>query len=379
MGWRGAALTMIASKQSMDEFSMRARAFWGIHGDHVSETFVENIHTRVELLQQGNCVMPVTINSCEPNNAWVCSPKSTYADYAAEEAERYLLPLLNKPNKWLFRQVREWLERSDIDQVVTINNWLLSTNIYPALTSVPLEAMIRSARERWPGHALWFRSLNQSENSDWLTALANQGFQLIASRQVYLYQSMASLLAKHVNLKRDLALLKKTDLKRVYDAEFSDSDYSRIAHLYKQLYVEKYSKLNPKYNAEFMRYWHQAGLLKFDGFRNERGELLAVIGVFRQGSMITAPIVGYDTGLPQSMGLYRLVTACAYEAALQNHYCLNFSAGASYFKRLRGGIATIEYSAVYSAHLPRKTQRAIYALSVLTRRIGIPLMKRYQL
>jgi Acetyltransferase (GNAT) domain len=367
------------SKNGANEFSVRAQAFANIHSEHISEKFAANIHTRVELLQQGDCTIPVTINSYEPNNAWVCSPKATYADYAAEEAERYLWAWLNRPNRWLFRQIQAWLERSDIDNVVTLNNWLLSTNIYPALSSVPLEAMIRSARERWPEHALWFRSLNQSLNSDWLAALTSKGFELIASRQIYLYHDMASLYAKHINLRRDIALLKKTGLQRVHDKEFSEPDYPRIARLYEQLYVEKYSTLNPCYNAEFIRSWHKAGLLQFDGFRNQHGELLAVIGIFRQGDTITAPIVGYDTALPQSLGLYRLVTACAYEAALQNQYCLNFSAGASYFKRLRGGAASIEYSAVYTAHLPRKTRRVIRALSVLTRRVGVPLMKRYQL
>jgi hypothetical protein len=370
---------VIASKNDMNEFSAKSQAFVKIHRDNASEKFAENIHARVELLQHGDCAIPVTINSNEPDNAWVCSPKATYANYAAEEAERYLSSSLSRPNRWLFQRIQTWLERSDIDRVVTLNNWLLSTNIYPALASVPLDAMIASAREQWPEHALWFRSLNQDQNSDWLKALSGKGFQLIASRQVYLYHDMAHLVAKHINLKRDLALLNKTPFHRVRNNEFSDWDYARIAHLYKLLYLDKYSKLNPRYNAEFMRYWHRAGLLQFDGFRDEYGELLAVIGLFRQGSTITAPIVGYDTALPQSLGLYRLVTACAYEATLDNRHCLNFSAGASYFKRLRGGVATIEYSAVYTAHLPPKTQQAIRILSLLTRKVGVPLMKRYQL
>jgi hypothetical protein len=370
---------VIASKNDMNEFSARAQAFANIHRESVSEKFAENIHTRIELLQQGDCAIPVTINSNEPDNAWVCSPKATYADYAAEEAERYLSSSLTGSSRWLFQKVQAWLGRSDIDRVVTLNNWLLSTNIYPALASVPLHAIIASAREQWPGHALWFRSLNERQNSDWLNALSVKGFQFIASRQVYLYDDMGSLVAKHINLKRDLALLNKTNIHRVHDNEFGERDYARIAHLYKQLYIDKYSKLNPRYSAEFMRNWHQAGLLQFDGFRDQYGELLAVIGLFQQGGTITAPIVGYDTALPQSLGLYRLVTACAYEATLHKRHCLNFSAGASYFKRLRGGVATIEYSAVYTAHLPRKTQQAIRILSLSTRKIGVPLMRRYQL
>jgi hypothetical protein len=58
---------------------------------------------------------------------------------------------------------------------------------------------------------------------------------------------------------------------------------------------------------------------------------------------------------------------------------LNFSAGAAGFKRLRGGVPAIEYSAVYARHLPRKTRNAIGVLSLATRRVGAPLLSKYGL
>jgi hypothetical protein len=58
---------------------------------------------------------------------------------------------------------------------------------------------------------------------------------------------------------------------------------------------------------------------------------------------------------------------------------LNLSAGAAHFKRLRGGVPAIEYSAVFSHHLPQSTRRALGALRMLTTKLGVPIMKRFEL
>lgn len=362
-----------------EEFSARARAFAQIHVGQRTEAFAANLHTRVELLQVGEMAMPTTVNDGERDNAWVCSPRTTYADYASEEAARYLPAWLARPARWLCTGVGAALARAGIDRAVTVNNWLLSTNLYPPLACVPLPALIESARARWPGHALWFRSLNLTDNRDWLDGLRDLGFQLVASRQVYLFDNLPALVARHINQKRDLALLAHTPLQRIGNDDIVAEDYARIAELYGLLYIQKYSRFNPYYNAEFMRRWHRAGLLEFDGFRDEAGQLQGVIGLFRQGTTLTAPIVGYNTGLSQRLGLYRLLTACAYQAAMRRGYRLNFSAGAADFKRVRGGIPSIEYSAVSTLHLPRRTRCAVDALSLLTCRVGAPLMTRYKL
>lgn len=362
-----------------DDFSHRAGAFARIHAAVPSKTFAENINARVETLQAGETILPVTLSDGSPGDAWVCSPRATYADCAAEEAERYLPAWMARVNRGLSKGIGDWLTGAGIDRVAAINNWLLSTNLYPPLRTVPLAATIDAARERWPDHAIWFRSLNAIDNADWIAALSERGFQFVVSRQVYLYEDLAALSARHANLKRDLQRLGRTALQRVRDDGIADGDYPRIARLYELLYMEKYSRFNPHYSAEFMRSWHKAGLLEFHGFRDASGILQCVVGLFRQGGTFTSPIVGYDTSLPRQLGLYRLLTACAYETTMAHGGRLNFSAGAAQFKRLRGGAPAIEYSAVYARHLPRKLRNAIGALSLATRRVGAPLLTKYEL
>jgi hypothetical protein len=156
-------------------------------------------------------------------------------------------------------------------------------------------------------------------------------------------------------------------------------DYSRAAHLYAQLYTHRYSGLNPRYTAKFISEWHRAGLLNLSGVRDAMGELQAIVGIFSVGSTLTAPIVGYNTTLPKKDGLYRLLMAWVAEIALRNDAEINFSAGAAQFKRLRGAVPAMEYSAVYSAHLPPSRRRPITVLKMLAEHIGAPIMRSCKL
>lgn len=357
-------------------FTRDAERFGAIHCDTSSVAFAGNLATRTVLLRAGDFVMPATINDGEPDNAWVCSPLTTYYRYALEEIQRKLHPLLSKPLALLCNACGQALDRARIDRAVALNNWLLSTNLYPLLQLQPLAGLVDAALRRWPGHALWFRSLNAEQNGDWLDALRTLGFELIPSRQVYLFSDLHAAARQHENLKRDLRLLRETPLQCVDQPVLCDEDYIRIADLYGRLYLEKYSRLNPQYTPRFMQRWHQAGLLKFKLFKDTDDTLQAVVGMFRQGSTITAPIVGYNTDLPRSLGLYRLLMASVFEEAMATGATVNLSAGAAHFKRLRGGRPAIEYSAVLTRHLPAFTRHAISLLRLLTTSIGVPVIKQ---
>ncbi|MBD9477531.1 GNAT family N-acetyltransferase [Pseudoxanthomonas sp. PXM02] len=361
------------------DFATQASTFAALHAGRPTAAMVSNLHVRVETLHTGAGTLPVSVHDGRQGDAWVCSPRTTYADCAGEESARYLPASLRDGAHWLLSTLGGGLALSGLDNAVAINNWLLSTNLYPPLDAVDPASMIEEAVARWPRHTLWFRSLNEHHNGDWLDALRAAGCLPVASRQVYLYDDIASLASRRRDLKRDLSLLLRTPLRHCRDDEVTEHDYTRIAELYALLYIGKYSRHNPLYGKDFLRAWHHAGLLSFEGFRDDDGRLVCVIGLFRQGCTVTAPIVGYDTAMPQRMGLYRLAMACAYRACIENGWRLNFSAGAADFKRLRGGTPSIEYSAVYARHLPRGTRLTVAALSAITCHIGAPLLRRYRL
>ncbi len=182
-----------------------------------------------------------------------------------------------------------------------------------------------------------------------------------------------------MNLRRDLKLPERWPSQASPAAHWSPADFDRAEALYGLLYLEKYSRLNPQYTAGLLAAWSRAGLLRLTGYRTESGELCAVVGLFEQGGTVTAPIVGYDTAMPQSLGLYRLLMATVFAHAIETDQRVNLSAGAAGFKQLRGGLGEIEYSAVFARHLGRAPRAAVRTLASAARSIGEPLMRRYRL
>lgn len=363
----------------VEDFSARAERFVALHRAQPVRRLIGNVDAEVEALRLGGASLPVTVNAPGHGNAWICSPQTTYGDYALEEIHRFGHPWLAKPLSGIARAAVLGMRHARLDAAVSVNNWLVSTNSYPDLDAPAIRAIAAAARERWPDHGIWFRSLNPVHNADWLHALQQAGAVLVASRQVYLFDDPAALAGRHADLRKDLRLLRRSRMLELPADKLSEADYSRIAELYAMLYLQRYSRLNPDYSAALIRAWHRDGLLRLHGVRGDDGILQGAVGLLRFGDLITSPIVGYDTALPQRLGLYRLLAATVLEQAAATGCQVNLSAGVGHFKRQRGGVATIEYSAVIVDHLPARSRAALQALSAITRRIGVPIMRHYRL
>jgi len=159
----------------------------------------------------------------------------------------------------------------------------------------------------------------------------------------------------------------------------SAADFERIEQLYNLLYLDKYCTLNPHYSAQWLQRGHAEGWLELRALRNPEGRIDGALGWFANNSLISAPIVGYDTALPQRTGLYRQLTRLCLQEAVERRLVLNFSSGAAAFKRLRGGQPQIEYSLIQVAHLPLGRRLVWQLLSLLLTRIGVPLMRTLKL
>ncbi len=105
----------------------------------------------------------------------------------------------------------------------------------------------------------------------------------------------------------------------------------------------------------------------------------AILGYFHLNGVMTPPIFGYDIGLPQSLGLYRLLSILTTIEAKQKGFLLHFSAGAAQFKRLRGAIGSCEYSSVYTEHLPIHKRLPWMLLSKIITKAAKPLLERFKL
>ncbi|MCI3922198.1 GNAT family N-acetyltransferase [Paenibacillus sp. TRM 82003] len=348
------------------------------------DAFVANARAKLWIASVDGIPLPITANEAEYGNSYVCSPYTHYVRYAKEE-----LSLLGKP--WLERALSALLavtgaafRSSRINRVVHINNWLLSTNLYPVLTPKQLEALLSATIAKFPGHAVLFRSLNRTTTPEALDALSALGCLAVPSRQIYLYAAAGEGDPRRPNakarwlVKRDAALLARHGYRVIRGEALSESHIPRIVDLYNQLYLEKYSYDNPRFTPEFVALALREEALSIYALE-KNGTVDAVLGFFERDGVMTTPLFGYDTSLPQEVGLYRMLSAVLLGIAEERGALLHESAGAALFKRNRGAFADFEYSAVYTRHLPMYRSWCWRFLGALLNRVGVPLMRKLKL
>ncbi|CAI8738591.1 hypothetical protein [Pseudomonas serbica] len=346
---------------------------------------IANVCTRMALLDTGAQQFPVSITEgIEPgDNCYVVSPQTAYSGYAREELKRLGKPWLTWPLKLMTQGVDRLLSAAKVDKLVQVNNWLLSTNLYPADWSVSdLPAITELLRRTFPDHGFGFRSLNDFSNQELRQHLETLGYLSIPSRQVYLFDGRAGAQApflKHHNTRLDATLLRRSPYEVVPGTALSDADYQRIEHLYNLLYLDKYCTLNPHYSAQWMQRGQHEGWLELRALRSPEGRIDGALGWFANSTVISTPIVGYDTSMPQRAGLYRLLTHLCLQETVERRQVLNFSSGAAEFKRLRGAQPQIEYSMIHVAHLSMGRRLVWTMLSRLLHGIGVPMMRKLKL
>ncbi|MHA7964262.1 GNAT family N-acetyltransferase [Paenibacillus sp. CAU 1782] len=343
--------------------------------------FIANVHTKLEVAVIDDLILPLTVNEGEYDNAYVVSPYTHYVAYAKQELMLLKSPLLEKGLSVLLDVLGYGMKKSHFNRVVHINNWLLSTNLFPRLRGEQLLSVLEAVKDRFPKHAVVIRSLCPSLHGELLDHMRAGGCKLVPSRQVYFYHANDPGFGNAKSrwlLKRDFELIDKNGYTFVSANEMTDADIPRIVELYKLLYLDKYSMHNPQFNEAYIALAKKTGILNVYGLR-KNGRLDAVMGYFCRNGVMTTPLFGYDTTLPQSLGLYRMLSACLISQARENGHLLHESAGAAQFKRNRGAIADFEYSAVYDGHLPLGRRWAWSLLEGLLNKVGVPLMQKLKL
>lgn len=349
------------------------------------QQLVRNVAASVRLLRHGALELPLTrCDGWQADHSYVVSPHNAYFSYAADEIPP--LPLGLRP---LLRHTLGFaagaLRARDFDRHVAVNNWLLSTNLYPPdWHGEDVPAITRELEQHFPDHALVWRSLNALTDGERLEALRAAGYLLIPSRRVFLVdlrQPTADLWRLR-SLQRDRALRARGLWQVVPACDLRHEDFDRMAELYRLLYLEKYHRLNPDYTADWLRLGHAQGWLELTALRSAadpHGPLQGVVGWFRTDAVQSSPLLGYNTALPIELGLYRLLGLMSLEEAWRRGGWLNFSAGAPHWKQTRGARPVIEYSAVAIRHLTPARQWSWRLLNQVARRVAVPLAERYDL
>jgi len=338
------------------------------------QKYIRNVHnTEVMVAQVDETLLPVTVTDFHPENTYTVSPYSHYISYGGYEEVRHLEnPPVEALIKLVLHPVADWLRRSDFDRVVFVNNWLLSTNLYPSLTATQLEVLSEALIRRFPERAIVFRSVTESRDSHIRQTLESLGYELVLSRQVWFMDPEEARRTRQY--KEDARVLRRHGYEIVDGGSLSDDDLRRAVELYNQLYLEKYSYYNPQFSEHFLRLARDKGTLTLRGLRRD-GKLNGIMGYFARNGLMTQPLFGYDTSLPQDEGLYRLLTLVTLQEGLTRGLMVHASGGVGKFKKIRGGQSVMEYNAVYTKHLPRARQRPWQAIQWIGDRM-IPYFKK---
>lgn len=315
------------------------------------QTYIRNVHnTELMVAQVGETIVPLTVTHFHPDNSYICSPYSHYISYGGyEEVKRLENPAGEALIRAALHPVAWYFRRAQLDRVVYVNNWLLSTNLYPALDEATIRALAHALPERFTDRTVIFRSVDERANPLLLQSLAGLDYRMVLSRQVWYMQPDEALGTRQV--KEDIRVLRQHPYTVVDGKALSDDELDRCLELYNRLYLEKYSYYNPQFTQAFLRLARDAGILHLRALR--RGERIdGVMGFFVRNGLMTQPLFGYDTRLPMDEGLYRLLTLITLQEGLERNLLVHASGGVGKFKKMRGGKSVIEYNAVYDQHLP---------------------------
>lgn len=345
-----------------------------------TETIIRNAHTQIKILKVGEQLFfPVSINNEVVPNTFVCSPFTAYVLYAKDELKlKVPNQLLQLPVLLIIKLLGVFLRLGKIDKNIHVNNFLLSTNPYQEWNGLEIEAITSWIQNQYPNHALVFRSLNLYQHQSLISQFEQQGYSKIGSRQVYIYDKPYNDWWQHNNNKNDARIIKKQQL-RYLSHDGMEPYLEEALALYNLLYLEKYSPYNPQFTLTYFKHCYHSKLMHFQGYADEKGQLKAFSGLFVLDNTITSPLVGYDIYAPQKEGLYIHAIQLIFKYKFETGKLLNLSSGASQFKRMRGGMPSMEYTVVYTQHLPLYRRMIWGFLQFISNNIGIPLIEKYEL
>lgn len=344
-----------------------------------SRAYIGNLDTSVGLHRWGEHVLPITVNHGEPGRTFVCSPRVGYVDYPAEELAHFPNPAIAPVLRALIKGVGAILSLCDVNRIVHINNWMMSTNLPVTLDPSLVKSQTAFFESEYPMHLLAMRSLTRRYNAGLMDALEAAGWVLLPSRQVFLIDDVARDSLPRRDTKRDDRLWQRGEFGFEELAEICGSDADRIIDLYRMLYLEKYSRLNPAYTPRFVSLTHDIGMIRYLVLRDREGVIQGFGGMHRSGQYATMPLIGYNTGMNREHGLYRLAFHAGTLYAAHHALRFNMSSGATAFKRNRGAKAEMEFTAFYLRHLPLSRRYPFACLRAVAQHIGMPMLRKYQL
>lgn len=340
------------------------------------QRLIANVQSRPLLLRHGEFHLPVTVDDGGYGRSYVASPHSAYVLYAREEIDLVGMTRGRSLARAALAGLDGLLRQARFNRAVHLDNWLLSTNLHGAWKGEGLPQMRTALATAFPDYFLILRTLDGWSSPDLLQAARSDGWILVPARQIWVVDDLRRDWKPRNAFGNDRRALARSGLKVEDVDRFDEADCQRVADLYRLLYLDRYSALNPHFTAQFVAFTQQSGMMHYRVAREPGGRIMSVAGMLHREGTMTPSVVGYDTARPQSEALYRIAAYLFSDWAMERGLALHGSAGAAHFKRQRGARGVIEYLAVYAGHLSAGRRMTIQALASTLERAVVPMMKR---
>ncbi|MBN29061.1 MAG: hypothetical protein CMB34_00160 [Euryarchaeota archaeon] len=356
---------------------------WGeMVRQHGWATLADNLDCESGVMAIGDTMVPYTKN--EMTKETLCYTVSTfthYYHYLREEMDIVGLrtaKFMLIPPLWL---IGFFLRFAKVDKAFAINNFGLSTNLFPkSLNAAQWDEVVTKVQHSNPKHAILVRSVNRGLNSEDYDALIGCGFKPMFARNVLLFPFKPIEeypRVKRRQILRDEGLGPKLGLRWLSDVKLDAVQAERVADLYDQLYLGKYSKNNPRFTSLFHFECSNRNILHYqlllDGDR-----IVGALGMKVVDGVSTMPILGYDHHHPQARVLYRILTAQIARTCSENNFQRHASSGANKFKILRGGVTNEEFTMVKTSHLSLWRRLNWGFIRWMAQKIGRPLTHKFE-
>lgn len=332
-------------------------SLWSPMVQYGAEWCAANIHAKCRWLDVSGARWRVSLTTATPRNSYVVSATGQYLDYAAEETRRLPSPVTREVSRIGLAALAPLLRR--LDPIVVLDALPVSTVLHAPRSAAEWNVALAAARDEFRGAPIIVRSLDQVHAATTIDHLRAAGLCLMASRLVFHQDPRGNAFWKIRNIKHDMAMASSAPM---HHRELVPADSGEIASLYWQLYGDKHSTLNPRFSAEWLAHAMRTGVFAGEGLVHD-GRLVAVYLAYRVEDVMTNPVFGYDTSLPQELGLYRRLSLLSMQRAHDTGARLHASSGAPGFKQSRGGVPVLEYHAVDLSTV-RGVARAAWATAI---------------
>ncbi len=355
-----------------------AGAYWHHVLGGKSYAPAENLHGRLGWLTQGDLGWPISVHDGSPGGSFSISLLTQYVEYPKAELDFISSNWLRLVTRIGLNGFKALLLCAQADKTVQWNSWMLSTNLIPLGTTPRIEAVTQTLASKFPDHAILLKNVDDQTDPGLLQRLREVGYRLMTSRIVYYFDGSDAVFFEKSTVKRDMKEFKGEERFRwVGPDDFGVEDATRMAALYRLLYIEKHSRLNPRYTEAFVNGAIRERWLEFHGLRDRDGTLVGVFGFFTLDGILTSvPFIGYDTTLDQETGLYRRLFIGILREISARKQRLNYSSGAGDFKRRRGGVPVVEFNAIYDRHLSSARRAAFGLTESLLNRVARPWLEQ---